>query len=335
MADVPRYLPTYRQDELVHICTLARRGESLCLMGVAGVGKSNLVRILRSDTERKARYLGADLPRVRFAGVDINRWQETPVHLWHLMLGAVQDAAADLPPPPTNTVVPMSEEDRISQRLQSHVKWVCQNQQQQLVFVFDDCDRLLTSGPLSMINNLNALRDDGNPGKLSYLLFTKRLPHVLGRNIALGASKFYDLIKRSVFALGLYSLEDARQMVDYLNAQAGSPLKREDRYQVEFLGGNHSGLIRTVFETWLQTTPDRQNYTRFFAAQPDIQAECQRILRGLHDAERISAVRFTQGNATPEDSPFLEHLMRRGLLTESNPPQWFSPLMAPVIRASA
>jgi hypothetical protein len=267
--------------------------------------------------------------------VDINRWQETPVHLWHLMLEAVQGVAADLPQPPANTVVPMSEEERISQRLENHLKWICQHQQQQLVFVFDDCDRLLTSGPLSMINNLNTLRDDGNPGKLSYLLFTKRLPHVLGRGIGLGTAKFYDLIKRSVFALGLYAPADTRQMVKYLNAQAGSPLESGDRFQVEFFGGNHSGLIRTVFATWLQTTPDRQDYLRFFATQPDIQAECHRILRSLHDAERASAIRFAQGRATPEDSSFLAHLMRRGLLTESNPPQWFSPLMAPVICASA
>ncbi len=330
---IERYLPTYRQDELALITSYARRGESLCLVGVAGIGKSNIVRILRSDNDFKTRYLGNDVARIRFAAVDINRWQRTPVHLWRLMLEAAQAATTDLPPPPASAIVPMSEEERICQRLQNHIDWVCQSQQRQLVFVLDDCDLMLSSGPLSMIDNLNTFRDAGNPGKLSYLLFTKRLPHVLGRPLELGASKFYDLIKRSIFALGLYSFADARQMMRYLNAQAESPLRREELAHIEHLGGGHSGLLRTIFDTWLRSTPDRQDMIGFFARQTDIQAECHRILRGLHEQEREVAVRFSRGRLGADDAPLLEHLVRRSLILERNPPIWFSPLMAPVLGA--
>lgn len=333
MADVPRYLPTYRENELSHICDYARRGESLCLVGVAGVGKSNIVRILRSDNERKALYLAGDVARVRFAAVDINRWQRTPVHLWQLMLEAVQAATADLAQPPASTIVPMSEEERVSQRLQNHIDWICQTQQRQIMLILDDSDPLLSSGPLSAINNLNALRDAGNPGKLSYLLFSKRLPQVLGRAIELGSSKFYDLIKRNVFALGLYSLDDAQQMARFLNAQARSPLRREELAQVVDLTGGHGGLLRTIFETWLKAPPNHQDFVGYFARHLDVQAECRRILRCLHPAEQQSALLLAKGMATPEDAPVLDHLMRRGLLASSNPPRWFSPLMAEFLRA--
>jgi hypothetical protein len=330
-ASIERYSRTYRQNELALITSCARRGESLCLVGVAGVGKTNIVRILRSNDEFKARYLGADVSRVRFAILDVNRWEQTPTHLWQLMLEALQIATIDLSPPPANTVVPISEEDRLSQRLLNHINWVCQSQQQQIVFVLDDCDLMLARGPLNMINSLNAFRDAGNPGKLSFLLFTKRLPHVLGRPQELDKSKFYDLIKRNIYALGLYTFEDARQMVRYLNDQAGNQLRREDLAHVEHLGGGHSGLIRTIFETWLRAVPDRQDMVGFFARQPDIQAECQRILRGLHEQEREVALRFSRNQLNPEDAPLLQHLMRRTIILERNPPIWFSPLMSPVL----
>ena len=38
----PRYQATYRQTEIRLIADCAKQGQSLCLMGVAGTGKSNI-----------------------------------------------------------------------------------------------------------------------------------------------------------------------------------------------------------------------------------------------------------------------------------------------------
>ncbi len=59
MSNTPRYLATYRQDVMRLICDFARQGESLCLMGVAGTGKSNVTNFLRHDPyQHKSLYLG-------------------------------------------------------------------------------------------------------------------------------------------------------------------------------------------------------------------------------------------------------------------------------------
>ncbi len=198
----PRYLPTYRQDELALICRFARRGASLCLMGVAGAGKSNIVAILREQPDLRARYLGPDLDRVRFAVVDARSWSHTPQHLWQLMLDGIQRAASDLPPPP-EAVLSLDREANAVRKLQGHIDWVCQGQQKQLMFVLDDFDGVLTTGPLDMIEQLNTFRSAGNRDRLAYLVFTKRLPHVLLRahNLRDGC-KFLDLFSRDVYALG-------------------------------------------------------------------------------------------------------------------------------------
>ncbi len=101
---------------------------------------------------------------------------------------------------------------------------------------------------------------------------------------------------------------------------------------VEFLGGNHSGLIRALFDTWGRAAPDRQNPEAYFAAQPDVRKECQRIYDGLHQQEQAAAVRLAHDRARPEDGPTLDHLVRRGLLTSVEPPRWFTPLMADYLR---
>ena len=60
---------------------------------------------------------------------------------------------------------------------------------------------------------------------MSYLVFTKKLPHVLGRpQFGLQMSQFYRLFRDQLYGLGTYSDPDARQMLDYLNYKAGNPI---------------------------------------------------------------------------------------------------------------
>jgi hypothetical protein len=330
-----RYLPTYRAAELHLTCQMARRGESMAFVGVAGIGKSNLFKILQDGREFKTQYLGDAVDRVHFAAVDATTWQQTPLHLWQLMAEALQLSTGTLGTPPADTVVPLSEEERIRRRLQSHIDWICQQLGHQLVFVLDDFDAGFKAGPLTMLEQLYSLRSAGNRGQLAYLTFTKRLPHVLGRHYGLGdSSKFYDLLRRNIYALGPYTPEDTRQMLRHLNHQAGSPLGREALGQIEFLAGGHGGLTKAIFDTWLREPPASTAYHDHFAAKGDVRAECRRLLRGLHSQEQAAALRLAQGRGTTADAPLLDHLARRGLLLDTQSGRWFSALFSTYLRTT-
>ena len=93
-----RYRPTYRADELRLIAQQAQRGESLCFVGIAGAGKSNLVNSVR-DEARMATYLGTAASQVHFAVVDANTWQKTPLSLWTLMATSLEALTSQWPAP--------------------------------------------------------------------------------------------------------------------------------------------------------------------------------------------------------------------------------------------
>jgi hypothetical protein len=184
-----------------------------------------------------------------------------------------------------------------------------------------------------MLEQLNALRSSGNRGKLSYLLFTKKLPHVLGRAHPLrGTSKFYDLFSGHIYALGLYNHEDARQMLVHLNELAGKSVSTRELAIIQSLAGGHARLIKVLFELWRQETPETADFVAYFAGKSDVRDECQRILRSLHQAEQESAVRVAREQQTAADQPVIDHLMRRGLLVNSGKLEWFSPLFAAFLR---
>ncbi len=212
------------------------------------------------------------------------------------------------------------------QQLEERIEWVCQQEQHRVMFMLDEFDDVLRKGPPSVFDQLSRLRSAGNRERLSFLVFTRKLPHVLGRGHQLETqSKFYDLIRYNTFALPLHEIADSRQMLKHLNAKADNPFAREELTLIQSLTGGHTRLIKVTFEVWLREKPEDQRIVDFLAGQPEIQDECNRILNGLHRQEREVALRFAHGQTVALDDPTLDQLQRRGLIVQNG--KWFSPFM--------
>jgi hypothetical protein len=322
-----RYQATYRRDEIDLIIRLALRGESLAFVGLAGIGKSNIVNFLREFDEH-ATELEQDVTRLHFPIVDAAYWEETPLSLWKIMLDALNQAIQSLSPPPLDEkIIPISEEERILNPLRLRLQWLCQELEHLVMFVLDDFDDVLKIGPLSMLERLNGLRSEGNREALSYAVFTKRLPHILGRSHDLeNESNFYDLFRHNIYALEPYSAEDAFQMLKHLNEVAGNPLRERDLAEIRQLAGGQAQLLKIVFDLWVNEGMAGVNLVTYLAEQPDVQQECTRILRGLHKEERAVLTRVARDAATADDANIIDHLVRRGVLV-ADTHKLFSPLL--------
>lgn len=326
-----RYLPTYRQKEARLITQLAQRGQSLGFVGLAGTGKSNLVSFLRDGTYL-AQYLGEETARVHFAPVDATTWQQTPDHLWQLMLNSLNkpQSLAKLIEEAASTSA--DQEDTLNV-LKERIKFICQERGYQLTFILDDFDDVLRTGPLPMLEQLNELRSDGNRERLSYLVFTKKLPHVLGRTHQLeNNSKFYDLFRHHVFALDPYCDEDARHMLDHLNKESGKPISRRYYGEVLTLAGGHARLLSVIVGIWAQSGDPSGDRVAYFGAQPEVQQECRRLWQGLHQHEQKVSMLVAKGQPTDHHKDVMDHLLRRGILKNIDPIEWFSPLLPWVLK---
>jgi hypothetical protein len=326
---VPRYLPTYRQAEIRLISDFARRGQSLCLVGVAGSGKSNIVNLLRTDPYGyKATFLGAAAGEIHFPVVAGPTIQGSPQKLWEAMSTALNEAAPNQEwPKGDDKIRPISAEQGAYSLVRAQVKTLCQERGRQVMFVFDDFDGVLREGPLAMLEQLAALRNDGNRDRLSYLVFTKRLPHLLGQSLALqDQSKFYDLFRHHIYALPPYEPADARQMLRFLNENGGQPVPPGDLAWIASLAGGHAGLLFILYDIWRDITPTG-DVAATLAQRPEVRSVCRRILHGLHEEEQQTALALARGQWERADPLLVEHLETRRLLTRSgNRITWFSDL---------
>ncbi len=326
----PRYRPTYRQAELDLICKLALRGESFCFLGIAGNGKANLVRLLRNHPEFKAQHFGDHAEKILFPVVDATGWNGSARHLWQMMLEEVLQLTAHLPRAViAEKVIALSEEERMRRKLQQEVDWVCQHHDHTIMFVLDDFDAVFRSAPLEVLEQFALLRSAGNKERLGYFVYTKGLPHVLARSKDIAfCSKFYDLFRHNIYVFGMYSRGDTLQMLHHLNDSLDEPLSVETLHQIAWLSGNHPRLTKVTFEICQAEHVASSNPAQYYAAKPDIYDECNRIFQGLHEQEQHVAIRAARAKQQPEDADTIDHLLRRGLIVQTNSIQWFSPLMA-------
>lgn len=326
----PRYRPDYRAAEMRLLARLILAGDSICFVGTAGVGKSNLTNFLREYQVHTREYFGAETDKIHFPVVDTNQWDQTPEGLGKLMLDALDAEAIAEPQGRDGAVIPLSQEERSFSKVRNRLRGICQGLQHHVVFVLDDFDRAFEVGPLRMLEQLNGLRSDGNKGLLSYLVYTKRLPHILGRGHNLEkASKFYDLLRHNLYALEPCVPTDARQIVEHLNLTSTARVGNQDLARICALAGGHAGLLKNIFRVCVEQGPPTGNDAagRLVSCQ-DVRVECRRILEGLHEQEQQVALLVAKGQHTSAHMDTVDHLIRRGILLNTEPLQWFSPVMA-------
>lgn len=312
MSPFPRFSPDYRSDELALITDYARRGLSCAFMGIAGIGKSNLLNCLKQRYGTVTAPDGTPLT-LQTVTVDCNDWNGEPADFWRLLRRETEKALT-----PTN-VIPLSDDPATRDNLivRYLVGAFCSQPNRRLLIVFDDADKLLTRGPLELLEQLRTLRDE-NRDVLAFLLFTKKLPLRLGRAINLThESKFYQLFAPHIFTLRPYNQADAWHMLRFLNAQAAQPLTNATLRFIHQLTDGHAALLKLVHERYLTHPPSAQNPVGDLLAHPPIRQACERIFRSLHRHEQQVLLRMTHDRSSrTTDLPALILLRRRGLLVE-------------------
>lgn len=327
-----RYTPNFRRHELKLICDCALKGQSLGFVGVAGSGKSNIVNILHVDPyEMRERYLGEMNPNVLFPLSVGNTWDGTT----HSFLNSIAEALRELDADALTSLLPLDGEQsdtQLAAGIKAALKQLCQVQKQQVMLILDDIDEAVRRGPQSMWEHLLAIRNDGNRDKLSFLLFTKQPPHILGKGYGFDKLKFYDLLSGYIYALGLYNKEEIAQMLAYLNSREPMALTQHELDQIAVYCGGHAHLARLLFTLWQNEHPANDVSMAYLASRVDIERECHRILANLHPEEQSVAIRFARNQHTSYDNRVIEHLVQRGLITDAAKGFWFSPLMGEFLR---
>lgn len=322
-----RYPPTYRSEVLEHLMPTVQHGDSACIVGLAGVGKSNLLRFIQQPDVLQ-RYLPATYARrTHFVCLHCLPGDQPCDQLYISIAQLLIDLALRI------GLTPPELPDALGAYRQLHLllDFLCQKQGQRIVLVLDEFEALLRCQQSEFLESLRSLRDDqtGTNG-LVFVVITHILPQLIAQEHPIRRGKFYALVKDHIFPLPAYSRADSDSMLDTLLKQKQLPVTRLDlatRANLYALTGGHSGLLKAIFEALHPgLTLARLNGRQLVATNGAVRDICDHIWRHLHRDEQRAVAQAVHGGVLPATTE--EYLVRRGLLVRDSPPRLFSQLFA-------
>lgn len=328
-----RYPLTFRAEIVSKLMGDIEQGVCACVVGLAGVGKSNLVRFMQKpETVRHYIRSAALADRIHLLSIDCSPGDQPRDELYREMDACLRELARSKGWP----LPAIGQEASPYETLRIRLKTFCQERNQRVVFILDEFETVLRKQPSGILEDLRRLRDDHRErANLLFIVITHILPHLVAHNPPLKETKFFELISEHIYGLGPYSRADADSMLDdRLEKKGADPrvLSPEQRTVLYDLSGGHSRLLRALFDeqypTFPMTPPDP---AQLLQTLPAIRMACQHVWNHLHMDEQ----RLLRSVATGAAISSVEeaYLLRRGLLRRgASGAILFSPIFREYVR---
>lgn len=325
VSQVPgRYPVDFRKEVIQTLMHKVMHAESVCLVGLAGVGKSNLAGYIDLPEVRQ-RYLGSEAEHTRFLNVSCPSGATDPDDVFQAALDAVLDLAGAVAPGKLDRPVAGVS---LFQALRSALKFLCDAHGQRIVFVLDEFEEAIRRQPADLFDGLRTLRDDQRAsGRLQYVVITHLLPQLVLSSPPFHSSRLFNILRDNIYPLPPYRENDATWMLRDLCTRAnGMDLSPRATRELLAYSAGHAGLLRALFG---DLEPDfdvaQRRMVRLVEQASRTCHSCERIWTHLHRDEHDALRRLAAGR--PIEPQWASYLHRRGLLAGRTPDSaLFSPL---------
>ena len=337
-----RYTLTYRAAEVRQVMNWIGAGESGCLLGLRGAGKSNFLRfILRQEV--RARYLGPAEADFTIIYVDLlalaqpAEWAVYELLLDRLLgqlrlLGPARESIEEITKLYQEVI--RAKDALIGQRaIERCLALICQKSGR-IVLLLDEFEAIFGHLDPALFRFLRAIRDTRKE-RLSYIVVaTEELAEL--RDDLAGIDHFYRLVSRNVCGLGPYNEADARQMLRYLAGRRSLPLSEQGETRLIELSGGHASLLKSLLSLCRDANQegDPAKLAEALLEKAAIRERCQRVWASLSASTQAALLTLAAGGQIEQQVN--ERLKRRGLIRASQAKmELFSPIFAGFVRQQA
>lgn len=275
----------YRQSEVKTLLDAMGAGECVSLIGLSGMGKSNLLGFM-------AYRLKPPEVDVTCVLVDCNRMPETTAQAFFTLAAGRVQALEE------NDMAGGSSRGDLSPREAFEAALAAQlavSPDRPLALLLDGFDDPVVALDRPFFNNLRALRD-AHKYRLVYLVATRRPLSKLASDDKL--REFSDLFAAHQIWLGPLSKADARWSLSRLAERHGLHFNDEQAQTLFHLSGRHPGLLKAIVADWEGGDPENP---ASWLAQPPVARECSLLWEDLPPEAQSSAV------SNPSASELLRH----------------------------
>lgn len=331
----------FRQTEVSQIFTWIKAGESCLVIGVSGVGKSNLFNHLLDPHVQEA-HLGKHAKDYFFIRVNFHFLPDfNPPNIYSLILEHIEllEEEGDRLGLASETISLINQKHeellnsgsdilKVQYYFKAAIRLLLKDSQKHLVLLFDQFDDVYRAANPLLFSNLRGLRESYKY-RISYVVFTRNTLS----SIALDAAReeFHELLATNILGLKPYVLADAELLLTRIARRHQLQLDQVLIAQLYQLTSGHAGLLRSLYLTLGQqpTAFSSQAIAVERLLQiPSILEECLKLWNSVTFLEQtalIHQVRHWQGGQLQQQAE--EVLRLKGLIINSaDGPIVFCPL---------
>jgi hypothetical protein len=305
------YPAAYRAAEIATLSKWIAVGASGAVVGLRGVGRSNLLGFLCHRPDVLRPYLAPFAVTVTLIPVDLGDLPSKRLaDLYRVILRSFYEMRHRFP----EALQPVIAESYLGCQAQTdpfltqsalrQILLACQQIGHRVVLVVDRFDAMCRMVTPDMAHALGALHDTFRD-TLQYLVGIRHsLTYI--EDLALD-DDLYRLFTTHLYFLGPLSEVDARQSIARRTAvSAQAPTEQEIQMLLALTGG-YPTLVKAICRWWLLETdpPSLETWLQRLVAMPTIQARLHGIWSGLTQEEQLTLTELVKGNLDPLNaSPF-------------------------------
>ena len=326
----------FRNLEAKKLFNWVKAGESASIVGMSGVGKSNLFNHLR-DAQTQAMYLGATENRTIVIRANFHYVPDfSDRSVYSLLLEQLEmldgerfniseeviDEINDLH---EKLLDANNDVLKVQRYFKQAVRMVLGNSNRRLVILCDQFDEIYQEASPRLFANLRGLRE-AYKYRVSYFIFTRDLLTNL-MDLDAEREEFYELMASNVMGLKPYNKEDAKLLLLRIADRNTMDLPEDLPDKLYALTGGHAGLLRATYLGVMQKGNLDKFDSKTVLKIPGIDIECEKIWRSLSVRERRVLAQLKLG-AVPASTerPILTQLQIKGVLSEDRSYTLFSPM---------
>jgi hypothetical protein len=329
----PPWPLSYRAELLKLVMPALRAGECCSLVGVSGVGKSNLVRFLRQPGVQETHW-GSE--RAWMIVIDTNElvFDEHPDEyvIVELMIHRLIMEAESRGLPLELLAWANELHARLVAQPSAHLALrylermcarFCGPYSQQLIFIFDQFEDIWQSANTRFFLNLRSLRDRFKY-QVGYLVFTREPLQRIRADLQ-AVEAFWELFTSHTYGLGMYSPADAQVALERLTQRYSVTFNPACQQAISRASGGHPGLMRALF-TALDSSADATPTTGELLKIRAVEEECAKIWNDLNADDQRLVQAIAAGAPVPQtvDAALVELRLKQIIVGEQ--PRLFSPI---------
>lgn len=287
------YRPTYRAREMEIIAGWLLAGESGAVVGLPGVGRSNLLGFLGHRPDVLQTYLAGAHRPVAPIPVDLNNLPASNLAtLYRVILRAIYRVRERFTPTLQQRIADLYQQNQaerdafLPQSALQELLLLFQAERIQIVLVLNRFDRFCQMATPAMVNTLRGLRDDFKD-TLCYLVGMSQEATYLADPARLGLMA--ELVDHYVCWVGAMTEADSRQLIAEATHMADPPPAEAEIERLLALTGGYPVLLRAACTWWLTTPvkPPPAGWAAALLAERSVQDRLNRLWAGLTQEEQF------------------------------------------------